>query len=262
MDSERVTGVTSVAERPLAAAPSRGFDARDDASVAMRLQILSTEHWSLLASRSIAWNEIFSRAGMLLSTVTGAIIALALVADASNFGSGFRQFALVILPVVLFIGVGTLVAIGAAQYHDALCVVGMNRIRATYAALAPDLKPLFVMETHDDEQGVLRTMAGDMHRVPTVHMIGSTPMMVGTLDSILLGAIVSLLAIELGASDGAALALGTVALIMGFGLHIWWARRTIARFRDALRPLFPTLTPGLTAPASPEDEETERRPGK
>jgi hypothetical protein len=104
------------------------------------------------------------------------------------------------------------------------------------------------MGTHDDEQGVLKTMAGDMHRVPIVHMIGATPMMVGTLDSILLGAIVSLLAIELGASDGAALALGTVAFFIGFGLHIWWARRTIARVRSALRPMFPTAAPELNAP--------------
>ncbi|HEY4748751.1 MAG TPA: hypothetical protein VIH38_14345, partial [Steroidobacteraceae bacterium] len=70
----------------------------------MRLQILSTEHWSLLASRSLAWNESFSRAGMFLTTLTGAIVALALVAQASAFGEAFTLFALVILPVVLFIG--------------------------------------------------------------------------------------------------------------------------------------------------------------
>src|SRR5882672_12088333 len=74
-------------------------------SPAMRLQILSTEHWSLLASRSLAWNESFSRAGMFLTTLTGAIVALALVAQASAFGDGFTLFALVILPIVLFIGV-------------------------------------------------------------------------------------------------------------------------------------------------------------
>ena len=46
-------------------------------TAAMRLQILSTEHWSLLASRSLAWNESFSRAGMFLTTLTGSIVALA-----------------------------------------------------------------------------------------------------------------------------------------------------------------------------------------
>jgi hypothetical protein len=204
------------------------------------LQILSTEHWSLLASRSMTWNETFSRAGMFLSTVAGAIVALALVAQASDFGEGFRLFALVILPVVLFIGVGTLFAIGAALYHDALCVAGMNRIRAAYVEMAPELEPLFVMGTHDDESGLLKTMAGDLHPLPIVHMIGATPMMVGTLDSILLGAIASLLAIELGACDGAALALGTWALLIGFVLHLWWARRLIATVRNALRPLFPS----------------------
>lgn len=59
---------------------------------AMRLQILSTEHWSLLASRSLAWNESFSRGGMFLATLSGAIVALALVAQATDFGEGFRIF--------------------------------------------------------------------------------------------------------------------------------------------------------------------------
>src|SRR2546430_11689836 len=67
------------------------------ASPAMRLQILSTEHWSLLESRALAWNESFSRAGMFLTTLTGAIVAMALVAQASAFGDAFTLFALVIL---------------------------------------------------------------------------------------------------------------------------------------------------------------------
>ena len=46
--------------------------------IALQLQVLSTEHWSLLASRSLAWNESFARAGMFLSALSGAIVALAL----------------------------------------------------------------------------------------------------------------------------------------------------------------------------------------
>ena len=67
----------------------------------IKLQILSTEHWSLLASRSLAWNESFSRAGMFLTTLSGAIVALGLVGGATGFGEAFTLFALVILPVVL-----------------------------------------------------------------------------------------------------------------------------------------------------------------
>jgi hypothetical protein len=115
--------------------PPEGADASTTGagiSPAMRLQILSTEHWSLLASRSLAWNESFSRASMFLSTLSGAIVALALVAQATSFGQGFTLFALVILPVVLFIGMTTLIRLGGSNYHDAICVVGMNRIRAGY----------------------------------------------------------------------------------------------------------------------------------
>jgi hypothetical protein len=69
------------------------------------MQILTTEHWSLLATRSMIWNEIFTRASMFLTTLSASIVALALVAQATEFDETFRTLALLILPVVLFLGV-------------------------------------------------------------------------------------------------------------------------------------------------------------
>ena len=69
------------------------------------LQILATEHWSLLSQRSLAWTETFARASMFLATLSAATVALALAA--SVMGEGFLPLALVILPVVLFIGLAT-----------------------------------------------------------------------------------------------------------------------------------------------------------
>src|SRR6266513_6315027 len=112
MAFERTAGGMSAEPSP---APRFGESAPSgEASPAMRLQILSTEHWGLLATRSLAWNESFSRAGMFLSALSGAIVALALVAQASHFGEGFKLFAFVILPVVLFVGVTTYIRLGAA----------------------------------------------------------------------------------------------------------------------------------------------------
>jgi len=62
---------------------------------AVRAQILATEHWSLLATRSMTWNEIFSRASMFITVLSAAVVALALVAQATAFGSGFRLFAFI-----------------------------------------------------------------------------------------------------------------------------------------------------------------------
>ena len=47
--------------------------------------ILATEHWSLLASRSLIWNEAMSRATVFLSVLSASTIALALLADATGF---------------------------------------------------------------------------------------------------------------------------------------------------------------------------------
>ena len=60
-----------------------------DLPPALRLQILTTEHWSLLATRGLSWNEAFSRAAMFLSALSAAVVALALVAQATTFGDGF-----------------------------------------------------------------------------------------------------------------------------------------------------------------------------
>jgi hypothetical protein len=58
MTFERVAAVTGIGAEP-APAPRVGETAAiDAASPAMRLQILSTEQWSLLASRSLAWENI------------------------------------------------------------------------------------------------------------------------------------------------------------------------------------------------------------
>ena len=109
--------------------------------MAVRVQILATEHWSLLATRSMTWGEVFSRAGIFLTVVSAAVVALALVAQATDFGDGFYVFALLVLPIVLVLGVGTLVRLGDALTEDVRLVFGMNRLRHAYLEIAPELGP-------------------------------------------------------------------------------------------------------------------------
>src|SRR6188474_2718425 len=80
------------------------------------LTILTTEHWSLLSQRSLAWTETFARAGMFLATLSAATVALALVGSVMR--DGFVMFALVILPVVLFIGLATGVRLRQSAADD------------------------------------------------------------------------------------------------------------------------------------------------
>jgi hypothetical protein len=93
------------------------------------LQILTTEHWSLLSARSLGYTEAMNRASMFIAALSGAVVALALVAQATDFGTGFHAFALVLLPVVWFLGLATIVRLGQVNREDAVWVQGMNRIR-------------------------------------------------------------------------------------------------------------------------------------
>ena len=214
-----------------------------DVTPAMRLQILSTEHWSLLASRSMAWNESFSRAGMFLTTLTGAIVALALVAQASAFGDGFSLFALVILPVVLLIGVATWIRLGATNYHEAQCVIGMNRIRAAYLELAPDVERYFVMSAHDDPRGIGVTMGvppGGGVFFWLLQILSGTGTVVMILNAVLTGVIVALVALRTDGTAPAILGTGALGFAVALLLQGLYVQRSISKVQAGLRPRFPT----------------------
>src|SRR5437762_10260362 len=223
MSFERVTAGTGIGPEP-SSAPRLGETATTEASPSMRLQILSTEHWSLLASRSLAWNESFSRAGMFLTTLSVAMVALGLVGGATGFGEAFTLFALVILPFVLFIGVATWIRLGASNYHEALCVIGMNRIRAAYLQLAPDLERFFVMSAHDDFPGIGVTMGvqpGGGRAFWLVQMLAGTPTVVAILNAVLIGAILAIGAVRWVGSPTTALPVRGAGPVVGVVFQGW-----------------------------------------
>lgn len=221
--------------------PVAGAAVGDAVTPAMRLQILSTEHWSLLASRNLAWNEAFSRTGIFLTALSGAIVALALVAQATQFGEGFRLFGLVILPVVLLIGIGTQIRLDSSGYHDIQCIIGMNRIRSAYLELAPDLEPYFVMGTTDDFAGIEATMANPPGRSMIAAVVAATPWLVSVLDSLLAGAIGSMAALQVGATAAVAVLAGAGLFLVAMVFQAWIARRDITRLIASHRPLFPAV---------------------
>src|SRR5438477_301639 len=73
-----------------------------ESGAAARLQILATEHWSLLATRALTYNEALSRVTIFLAILSGALIALALVAQADHFGAIFISIAIPLLALVVF----------------------------------------------------------------------------------------------------------------------------------------------------------------
>src|SRR5262245_58158996 len=181
------------------------------------LQILSTEHWSLLASRSMTWNESFSRTGLFLSVLSASVVALGLVGGATEFGSEFTVFALVLLPVTLFVGVATFVRLDEANVEDVAWIVGMNRIRNAYVRIRPSVEPCLIPGWSDALTGVGRTflMTRDPTRANTfVHQFVTTPGMVAVIDGALAGAIAGIVAAAMSGTMSSTIVIAVFAGVL------------------------------------------------
>lgn len=202
-------------------------------------QFLATEHWSLLATRSMTWNEIFSRTGTFLTVLSATVVALSLVAQATGFGRDFRVFALMVLPVVLLVGLGTFFRLVEADIEDAWLVIGMNRLRHAYLELAPELEPYFVAGHHDDELGVLQTYSF-RSKVGVSHLLSGSPVIVGIIDTVVIGVLAAIIGQALGAPIALQIVLGVVVALAAVVMLGAMGYRRVAQLRRDYRPQFPS----------------------
>lgn len=211
--------------------PARGAagQARDPdaAARALKAQLLATEHWSLLATRSLSWNESFSRASMFLTLLSGAVVALALVAQASSFGDAFATFALLLLPVVLFVGLATYVRLVEVNNEDVVWVVGMNRLRRAYLELDPSLAEHFVTGWTEDRTGIMRTYGSPTTDGGLAHGFVTTPAMIGFVDAMLAAILAAVVLVRLGGSMLPAAGLALVTFALTVAALAWFGYRSI-----------------------------------
>ncbi len=203
------------------------------------VQILATEHWSLLAARSMAYNEALSRASIFIAALSGAIVALALVAQATDFGGGFVAFALVLLPVVFFLGLLTVARLAHVSIEDATWVRGMNRIRHAYLELAPELEPYFVTSRYDDDAGMLQSALGRRGPVSRTQPFVAIPGVIAMLDAVVAGAVAGIAGVGLDLGIAGSLALGGGGFLIAVAFFAAWGRRAMAKLRE-LEARFPT----------------------
>jgi hypothetical protein len=208
-----------------------------DVPEAVRVQILATEHWSLLAARNITFGAVFSRTSIFLTVVSAAVVALALVAQATEFSDDFQVFALLVLPVALFIGVATHIRILDARLEDLWLVSGMNRLRHAYLEIAPELEPYFVTGHHDDRRGVYETY-GPGTELRVYRVLASTSMLVGVVDAALAGAVGGLIARSLGAGSQVSLLIGAALTVVIVVVLAYVSIRIVERGRRLLEPRF------------------------
>jgi hypothetical protein len=204
-------------------------------------QILGTEHWSLIAARSLIWNEAMSRATVFLTVLSASIIALALLADATGFGAHTTTLALVLLPVVFLLGLAAYARLVQINTEEFQLVLAMNRLRHAYLQLEPGLERYLTTGHHDDERGVIASYMLDRpsRQWLWVHFLVNTPTIVATVDAALAAAVVVLLLQTAEAPTAAAVAGGVVAFLAVWGTLFRLQLHTLRPLRNTT-PRFPT----------------------
>jgi hypothetical protein len=202
---------------------------------AVRIQLLATEHWSLLATRGLTWSEVMGRISIHLTVSSASLVVLALVTQASRSGGASDVLSIGLAAAVLVLGTLTGVRVHNASVEDAALIVGMNRLRAAYVEIDPTLADHLVTSWHDDRGGVMRTYAMGAQRHIVSHAVGSTSMFMMILNSMVAGTLGALVASASGAGQAAVAVIGTGAGLTHLAVCLGVARRSFGRPRADAR---------------------------
>lgn len=205
------------------------------------IQMLATEHWSLLAGRSLAYNEAFIRGGMFLSFLSMSFVGLALLAQAMTFSTAFLVVGIVVLAFDLIIGLLTFVRMAGAASDDLRAVHGMARIRHAYTEISPLVQPYFTTATHDDVDSVLTAYGSQSTSVLGNILYGlSTSLgMIGLITAMVGGVLASVVSFLVGVGGEVAVILGVVTTLLTLILLVLLTFRAATREQGQLPARFP-----------------------
>lgn len=205
---------------------------------AVRAQILATEHWSLLAARSMTWSEVMSRITIHLTVASASLVVLALFAQASGFDGAFQVMAIGLAAGVLVMGTLTQIRVVNASIDDASSILGMNRLRAAYLDIDPTLAPYFVTSPHDDQQGLMDTYLMGWPRSTFSHVVASTSIFLTVVNAAVAGTLGALVTTAAGAPAAAVTVVGVAAGVLYFAAQLVVGQRSFRTLRQTAR--FPT----------------------
>ena len=200
----------------------------------------STEHFNLQTARALTVAEANGRASIYLAALSSNLIALAFIGQMSRLGTAFYAFALILLPVLAFVGTVTFLRLVQSSVEDIAYAQRIALVRSYYLRIAPELEPYFV---------VLR--AAPLSGAPGSWQLALTAAgMVAVVNSIVMAACAGLVLVAAGVHSLAIpVAVGALVGAGAFSLH----ERHHRRARDAYNPVAVDRAAILIPPSQPAD---------
>jgi hypothetical protein len=173
----------------------------------------STEHFNLQTARALTVSEANGRASIYLAALSSNLIALAFIGQMSRLGVAFYAFALILLPVLAFVGTVTFVRLVQSSVEDIAYAHRIGLVRSYYLRISPELEPYLV---------VLRgTQAAPFQGAPGAWQLTLTAAgMVAVVNSVVVAACAGLILVAAGVHSLAIpAAAGALVGAGGFALH-------------------------------------------
>lgn len=210
----------------------------DQVDPRIRLQNIALEAAELQAQRQMSWTETTNRASMFMTIVGASVFGLALVGNATSFGREFLVVALLVLPVLLFVGVSSLGRMGELDEYDWRLIQGLNRLRHLRVELDPTFAPYLVTSIHDDIASVLSSYGGEGTNA-VLHSFWTLAALMGMLIAVIAAFIAGIASLLFGADTTLAVSFGVVTFIVTTSLPAVWAYRAFNAATRRMESLFP-----------------------
>jgi hypothetical protein len=190
----------------------------------------TTEHFNLQTARAVTVSEANGRASIYLAALSGNLIALAFVGQMSRLGAAFYAFALILLPVLAFIGVVTFVRLVQSSVEEIAYAHRIALLRDFYLRLSPELEPYIVVVR---EPRAAAPSHGERLAPSAWQLTLTVAGMVAVVNSVVVAACAGL-AVEAAGADSPAIPLA-VGAVIGAGAF-WLHEHHHRRARDAYSP--------------------------
>jgi hypothetical protein len=174
----------------------------------------TTEHFNLQTARAVTVSEANGRASIYLAALSSNLIALAFVGQMSRLGVAFYAFALILLPVLAFVGTVTFVRLVQSSIEDIAYAHRIALLRSYYLRVAPELEP-YLATIHGTR------LASPFGGAPSAFQLTLTAAgMVAVVNSVVVAACAGLVLVAAGVHSLAIpVAVGAVIGTGAFWLH-------------------------------------------
>jgi hypothetical protein len=210
----------------------------DDIPLSVRAQLLATEHWSLLASRTTTQAEVLTRISIFLTLTSAGLVSLALAGQAKNFNGMFPLLAMIVLAIVLCLGILTQIRVFNVGFEDLAYVLAMNRLRAAYAEMYPGVRTYLMTSTYDDQPGSRSTYVMFGRQTGPGHFAGSSMMLIAVVNAVLVGVFIAGIVASLSVPSTGALVIGLIGGGVYLVLVLLFMDRRLKRQWASYEPLF------------------------